>query len=296
MGVSVVIVAKKGEKYVYDCIDSIKAQSTKASETIVVSQEKINVNGIKNVVSKANRSKARNIGWKKAKSKIVLFAEADSIFGKNWINNIVSEFKKGADAVIDRRAVYKPKTFIQKCGDEFFSLRYSDYKPFCAQAYKKNVLEDTKGFDEKIEYSEDTDLGTRILKKGYKINLAEKAFQFHKGEPKSLMGVMKRSITFGKEKANTYFKKYPKQAPVFDSMMIILWFLLLPLVFVTLWSLVLFFLIDLMLFTIFIAKLLRQQKHYKLKMRYLVGIATMNYFKWFFTRIGFMYGKLRGGR
>ena len=294
MGVSVVIVAKRGEKDVYDCIESIRKQSAKADEIIVVSQEPVKVKGIKNIITDTNRSEARNIGWKKARNNIILFAEADSIFDKDWIKNINKEFKKGSDAVIDRRAVYKPKTYIQKCGDEFFTLRYSDYKPFCAQAFKKTVLKSANGFDESLEYAEDTDLGTRVLKKGFKINLARKAYQFHKGEPKSLTEVMTRSFRFGKEKANKYFKEYPKEAPIFDSVLMLLWIALIPLSAATLWSLAAFITIYVMFYLLFLLKLIIKEEEYKIKTRYLFGIAMMNQYKWLFTNLGFVYGKIRG--
>jgi glycosyltransferase involved in cell wall biosynthesis len=296
MNVSIVIVAKKEEKDTQDCIGSIKKQSIKPDEILFISQEKIKIKGVKSIVSKANRSKARNTGWKKAKSNIIIFAEADSVFSKDWIKSILKEFQKGADAVIDRRAVYKPKTYAQKCGDEFFSLRYSHYKPFSAWAFKKSVLKAVNGFDENLEYGEDSDLGNRILNKGFKINLAKKAYQFHKGEPKTFSEVMTRSFNFGKKKANTYFRKYPGQAPIGSSLFIILWFFLLPVAFITLWSLVIFFAIDIFLYLSFIIILFTKIKYYKLKTKYLIGIALMNYYKWFFTTLGYMYGKIRGKR
>jgi glycosyltransferase involved in cell wall biosynthesis len=294
MGVSVVIVSKRGEKEVNDCISSIKRQSVKANEIIVVSEEPVLVKGVKNIVTKAKRSEARNIGWKRAKNNIIMFAEADSIFDKDWIKYISEEFNKGADAVIDRRAVYSPETYVQNCGNEYFTLRYSHYKPFCGQAFKKNVLRAVNGFDEKLEYAEDHDLGNRILKKRLKIRLAGKAYQFHKGEPKTFNEVIKRSFVFGKEKANGYFRKYAKEAPIIDSLLILLWLMLIPLALINLWSLVVFFAIDLILYGLFLAKLIIIERGYKIKTKYVLGIAMMNYYKWMFTNLGFMYGKIRG--
>ena len=50
MDASVVIVAKRGEKEVYDCINSIKKQSIKLKEIIIVSQEAIKSKGTKNMI------------------------------------------------------------------------------------------------------------------------------------------------------------------------------------------------------------------------------------------------------
>jgi len=215
---SLIIISNEADRDLEDCIGSIDDQAEKPNEVILVLSK--NGNGLKDrwpgiqvLIKNANRSEARNIGWRYANGPIVCFWESDSTFSPDWFKEVHRAFHRGADAVIDRRRVYQPKTYIERCWDANFDLRYADYKPFSAWAFRRNVLEDVGGFDPSIVYAEDTDLGTRLLEKGYRILLAGKAIQYHKGEPKSLAGIIRRRYIFGRRKAAGFYKKHPDLYP-----------------------------------------------------------------------------------
>lgn len=219
--ISVIIVTYNEEDNIIDCLKSILRQSEKADELIIVDDgstdktlELVSKYPVKIIKSKhQERSHARNSGWKKAQGEYILFAEADSVFDENWIKEIMHKFEEGADAVIDRRKMYQPKSLFQKIMDVQFDTRYANYQPFSAWAYKKSVLEDTRGFDESMNQSEDRELGKRILAKDYKILLAEKAVQYHKGEPDNLVKYLKRAFNIEVRRTGNYYKKFPQEKP-----------------------------------------------------------------------------------
>lgn len=297
MKCSVVVVAYNEEKNIADCIKSLLNQSKKAEEILVIDDgskdktaeiaSKFPVKVFKN--KNMERSRARNFGWKKAKHPIILFAEADSVFHKDWIKNILKQFEKGADAVIDRRAVFKPKTYFQECWNAYFTIRYSKYKPFSAWAFKREVLEKTNGFDPKLNVAEDSDLGTRVIKNGFKIFLAKDAIQYHKGEPKTIFELAKRAYTFNKKKAKGFYKKHPEKFPKLRVLLFPLFFILL----LTTIFFGIFFRVLLILYLGMFLKVGFQENGFKIdKTRYLLGIALNKIVGTFFSMLGLIRGKL----
>ncbi len=105
--VSIVIPAHNEQKYIRDCLKSLKNQTYSPIEIIVVdnaSTDKTNViareEGV-SVVYEANPGVcyARQSGTQKANGEIIVSTDADTVFHKNWINNIVDTFEKYPDAV-----------------------------------------------------------------------------------------------------------------------------------------------------------------------------------------------------
>lgn len=132
------------------------------------------------------------------------------------------------DCVIDRRAVYAPKTFIARMNDAVFDMRFKDYKPFSIWAIRKDLFEKIGGFNEKLEAFEDIELGDRLISMGYKIYFAEKAIQHHKGEPKTLREALKRSLWFGL-RAKYYYRIQSSKEPKAKILLFAFLTLLIPL-------------------------------------------------------------------
>jgi GT2 family glycosyltransferase len=217
-GVTVAIVTREPNRDFEECISCTQTQTLAPSEVIVVAGS-ASVGSESRwpyatyIVSTLNRSAARNLAWKKAASDTVCFWESDSVFSDNWIEEVMKGFSDGAHAVIDRRRCHEPSTYFQECWDRQFDIRYSRYTPFSAWAFRRSVLEATGGYDENLEYAEDSDLGSRILQEGFKIRLAKEAIQYHKGEPGSFVDLVRRRYRFGRNKALGYYRKHLNELP-----------------------------------------------------------------------------------
>ncbi|GAI82119.1 unnamed protein product, partial [marine sediment metagenome] len=95
-------------------------------------------------------------------------------------------------------------------------------------AFKKEVLEDVGYFDEKFEYSTDTDFCWRAIGKGYKIRFAKKAKIFH--DLGDLRNNVRRFFRYGQAKINLLCK-HPKKILNLDGLTVIIYsiyILLLP--------------------------------------------------------------------
>jgi len=284
--ISAIVPTYNNENVIEECLKSLLLQSREFNEIVVVDNNSVDRTaeiakkfGAKVYKIKSNRSKARNIGAKVAKSKIVAFIESDSVYSRQWVEEVLKGFEK-YKCVIDRRAVYKPRTFIAKMNDAVFDMRYKNYKPFSIWAIDKELFEKIGGFDERLEAFEDVELGDRLISKGYKIYFAKKAVQYHKGEPKTLTEALRRSWWFGL-RAKHYYAVQPSKKPKLKiKLFIFLTFLiLLPPVLLA------------MLFGIYIILLFRVLGKIKLKYAWFYPIYSIIN-AWIFT-IAYVYSLKR---
>lgn len=221
--ISAIVPTYNSEKILKECLDSLIAQTHPFDEIIIVdnastdrTREIINNYPFKKIFLEKNmeRCVSRNTGWRAARNELVAIIENDSVYDKHWVEKVLVCFVNGADAVIDRRAVYKPETFVSRMNDDFFRVKLDEkrYRPFSAWVYKKSVLEALNGYDETQVGFEDTELGARLVRNGYVIKYQPEAIQYHAGEPKTLKEEIKRSWWFG-IRAHKYYKKYPHEFP-----------------------------------------------------------------------------------
>ncbi len=177
MRISVVIPALNEEKYIERTLKSISEQNP--YEIIVVDNGSTDktaeiASKYAKVIKEPEKgvAKARDTGWRIAKGDIIAFTDADTVVGKNWINEIENSLK--GDAV----AVYGPvylldgnifENFLAKYGFTLFLLinHYLISPHFSGQnfAVKRRALESIDGFNTKLKTAEDVDLSRRLHKK-----------------------------------------------------------------------------------------------------------------------------------
>lgn len=217
--VSAVVPVYNGESFIAETLHSLLHQRRKFDEIIVVDDGSTDntvkiVKRFKNVKliqsHHVERIAVRNIGWKAAKGNIIAFIDSDLELVPEWLEEVLKGFDQGYKAVVDRRAVHQPKTYIAKLNDHFFNLRYHDqYKPFTLWVIRRDLLEELGGLDENVIAFEDIDIADRVFAKGHKIYFAQNALAYHKGEPVSIREELRRNFWFGSH-AWPYWKKTHK--------------------------------------------------------------------------------------
>jgi GT2 family glycosyltransferase len=142
-----------------------------------------------------NVSKARNIGWKKASGKIIVFLDDDVIPKKDFLVQGLRQFK---DADFGQSKVIGG---IKNSKNKFTST---------ACWFKKEVLRKVKGFDERFKFfNEDIDIYLRCLKAGFKYKYLSKSIVYHPG--KGTFEKLLEANKLLKRKWPKYYKKLKKE-------------------------------------------------------------------------------------
>jgi glycosyltransferase involved in cell wall biosynthesis len=201
---SVIVITRNSEHTIDRCIKSLKEQNQKPSEIIVVDSSP---NDLTAEIAKRNhvrlvrepilgRGRARNTGIKYAKGKIVVFAPADAYFDREWLKYLISAFKNPTLAGVAGN-IYAANR--QRIASYLLDLTLRD-KPHYATtniAYRKDVLIEVGGFDDRLETADDVELAWRILRAGYKIGYEPKAVLYH-FHPETITEFLKMQYYLGK--------------------------------------------------------------------------------------------------
>ncbi|RLE53876.1 MAG: hypothetical protein DRJ30_06230 [Candidatus Methanomethylicota archaeon] len=143
------------------------------------------------------RAKARNLGVQVASGEILAFIDSDCIPERDWLENLVRNFHRGENiaGVSGKVLALNKEKLIPRLLDLL-----SSGKPHYATwniAYKKKVLEEVNGFDDRLHACEDQALAWKILRKGYKILWAPNAIVYHRHR-ESLVSFLKQQYEYGK--------------------------------------------------------------------------------------------------
>lgn len=164
-------------KYIGRCIDSIRDQTKKNHEIIVVdsySKDKtVSIARKKGCKILFERRKgpgvARNTGAKKAKGEILVFADSDTKFEKDFLEKLGKKFKnKTLGGCIFRQGLFDAKNMpflkfwnyiIKTANDIGFTITNG-----VCFAYRNKYFNRAGGFNIKLLTNEDHDLARRVAK------------------------------------------------------------------------------------------------------------------------------------
>jgi cellulose synthase/poly-beta-1,6-N-acetylglucosamine synthase-like glycosyltransferase len=142
----------------------------------------------------------RNEAFRHSQGKIIAITDGDMVVPPDWLDNLVGEFEEGVGGVggpnvnADTSLITTAIGCIDVQGPSFdvvpirgknpydkpFVSDSNVYTTICRNsAYKKSVLDEIGGFDERIISSDDPELNIKILKKGYKLKYVPKALVKH---------------------------------------------------------------------------------------------------------------------
>lgn len=159
-----------------------------------------------------SRSAARNFGIRQACGEYILFVDDDILAPSNLLTQHIKYLEENKKIVVRGPVINTPYydlSLNKKSGIKDISMAF-----FCTcnASVERKVLVDIDGFDEGfVEYGwEDTELGLRLRKLGYKVKFNMEAIVYHY-KPKStddLEEYVQKAKELGRT-AVTFYKKHP---------------------------------------------------------------------------------------
>ncbi|MBR9678276.1 MAG: glycosyltransferase [Nanoarchaeota archaeon] len=223
MKASVIIIARNEEEHIESCLESLKKQSFKDFETILIDDGSSD-----NTVKKAKKFKvkvlegkgkgrahARNLGVSKAKNPILAFLDADAVADKEWLKNLLKNFEKQEVKAVVGKVIHTSKkknllTTLLKIDAEYrkdFNKKQVEYFDTANCAIRKNVFKNPKVFEEKdLTRGTDTYLVNKLEGLGIKITYEPKAVIKHYDIPEKLKAFAKKEFCHGKDFSNLFIK------------------------------------------------------------------------------------------
>lgn len=177
MKVSIIIPTYNEEEYLPNLLTSIQRQGFDDKEVIIADAHSVDNTleiaesfGCK-IVPGGLPATGRNNGAKVAEGELLLFLDADSVLTNNYISSAIEEFEFYNLGIAITQIVPLEKGFINQISHEFanyLTKQISQIKPHGAGCYGiltyKSLHEKVGGFDENIDFGEDTDYIERIGK------------------------------------------------------------------------------------------------------------------------------------
>lgn len=206
--VSVIVPTKNSEKTLAECLQSVKNQTYKDIEIIVVDNN--STDGTKTmaegytekVFNKGpERSAQVNFGVRKANGEFVYKVDSDFILDKEVVEQCIKKSTRGYDAVVIHNSPDIRVGWIARIRKFEVDMYKYDITHSSARFVKKEVYKKIGGFNEKITAGEDYDFQNKLNRAGYKTGFIE-AEALHLGEPKKFWSHMKKYYTYGKDFIN----------------------------------------------------------------------------------------------
>ena len=194
--VSVIIVNWNGKRLLPDCLASLKAQTFRDFEVIVVDNGSTDgssygfSDGINDVIflpKNMGFAGGNNVGIREARGEYIALLNNDARADKDWLKEIVAFAEARPDVGVFASKILRSDGKIDSAGGEVYpdgngmcrgrgetaeqynDPNYVDFPSGCAALYRRSMLDEIGLFDERFfMYNEDTDLGIRAQKAGYK--------------------------------------------------------------------------------------------------------------------------------
>ena len=205
--VSIIIPTKNSEKTLKYTLASIKCQKYANYEIIVVDTHSTDKTrdiaknfGARVILSPWERSLSINLGVMKSEGDIVYIVGSDYILVGDLLREISNLLQKNMCDAIVVTNIPAPISIWAKVRliERLILTRKGRY--VATRVFKKKIFLQLRGYNPQLIVGEDFDLQERIIKAGYKVCLLslDKGKEYHIGEPKSLVDVMKKLAYYAK--------------------------------------------------------------------------------------------------
>ncbi|MEM3622989.1 MAG: glycosyltransferase [Candidatus Bathyarchaeia archaeon] len=176
--VSIIIPTYNSQKNIKQCIVSIKKQTYKKIEILIVdrysrdnTKKMAKELGAKVFLLDGERSEARNYAARKAQGNFLLFIDSDMVLSPKLVEACVEScLHKGTDAVIIPEKYVSNGLFGDLRKREKISLSANGELMEIPRFFRKSVFLELGGYDEGLVCGEDFEFFQRLKKKGYNVN------------------------------------------------------------------------------------------------------------------------------
>jgi glycosyltransferase involved in cell wall biosynthesis len=201
---SVLLCVRNVETYIGNCISSILDQTFADFEIVVIDEYDSNdktkriIENFKDERIRYCRNekwlgipKSRNLGVKYARADYVFFTDGDCIVSQDWIEQGL-KFLKNFDCVgVEGKSYYVSEGYKPTFSDHTYESGRGKFMTNNI-AYRKSIVENVGGFDERYSYHEDRDLALRIQMRG-KIKFNQKMVVYVQKETVTPKGLIKHA-------------------------------------------------------------------------------------------------------
>ncbi len=230
MNISVIIPAYNAEKTISSCLEALnRQQNIDPSEFEVIVVDDGSTDNTKDICQHFNNvtylwqagpkgaSTARNSGLNVAQGDIICFTDADCEPTPTWLYNLSQPF---ADSEISGcKGIYASKQkeivarFVQiEYEDKYDLLKKQsriDFIDTYSAGYRRDMLIENDGFDERFHYTEDQELSFRLAAKGYQFVFQPEAVVFHH-HSSSISAYFRKKFWIGYWKTQT-IRRFPER-------------------------------------------------------------------------------------
>lgn len=206
--VTIVVPSKNSERYLVQCLSSIKNQTYPNTETIVV--DNFSTDRTRNIAAKwdarvlvcgPERSAQVNAGVGAANGEYIFRVDSDFDLDPKVVQECVNLCQHGFDAVVvhnppDGRGSWLSQIRRFEVDMYKFDLTYS-----AARFFRRNVFLSIGGYNPALTAGEDYDIQNRLNVRGYRTGFAN-CEAVHLGEPPNLIYALEKYFRYGQDLVN----------------------------------------------------------------------------------------------
>jgi len=211
--VSVIIPTYNSAEFLEPCLRSIKHQTYKNIEIIVVDNystdetEEISLrHNVTFIKEKSIRSKARNTAFKLSDGQFIFSMDSDMELTSTVIEEAVAKSEQYDALIIPEKSI--GKGFWTKCKALEKKCYIGDDTIEASRFFSSDVFRNINGYDISLEFAEDWDFHLRIKNAGFKTGSIESMILHNEGDL-TLWKTIKNKYNYGKTLEN-YRAKHPK--------------------------------------------------------------------------------------
>lgn len=212
--ISIIINTKNEEKNITRCLASVKNQSERNFEIIVVDNN--SEDKTKSLTQNFDvrifdfgpeRSEQKNFGAQQARGEYLLFLDADMELAPGVLSACLAEVGSGFDALVVPE-ISIGRGFWASCRALEKKMYFNDSEIEAPRFFRKAVFQKVGGYSEGMVAGEDWDLRERVKKSGGRIGRISDLVYHHEGEV-SLFRSLGKKFYYGKNAKNYLSQNKP---------------------------------------------------------------------------------------